>query len=108
MISQNDFEIAKTEYIETLPALTELNKQKKELNTKQKERKAIITQYMKQEHETSLELGGFTFELQEKERIPINMSLLEELIPDRIQQIKEDYKVVKEILHVRKPKRARN
>ena len=57
----------------------------------------------------SADIGGVTFEREEKTTVSVSMKTLEEIIenPADLEQYKRDHTTTKESLKVRKPKRRR-
>lgn len=100
----------KQDYLDAIPEGDALKSQLKSHNQEQKKRHAQIYSYMRENNVMSTDLGGVTFEREEKTTVPsVSMKALEEIIEDPaiIEQYKRDYAQTKESLKVRKPKRQR-
>lgn len=103
------FDELKKEYIEALPEIDALKQQLKICNKAQKERHEQIYSYMRDHNLMSADIGGVTFEREEKNVVSVSMKTLEEIIenPAELEQYKRDHTTTKETLKVRKPKRRR-
>lgn len=108
-MSTPEFDDLKKEYIDALPEIDALKTQLKNCNKAQKERLNQIHSYMRENNLMSADIGGVTFEREEKTSVKVNMKSLEELIenPADLEQYKRDHATTKESLKVRKPKRRR-
>jgi len=109
-MTEIEFDQVKQEYTEAIPEGDAIKAQLKSFNKEQKERHAKIYQYMRENNMMSADLGGITFEREEKTTIPsISIKTLEEIVEDPaiVEQYKRDYANTKESLKVRKPKRQR-
>jgi hypothetical protein len=106
-MSTPEFDNLKKEYIAALPELDALKAQLKNCNKAQKERLNQIHSYMRENNLMSADIGGVTFEREEKTSVQVNMKTLEEIIenPADLEQYKRDHTTTKESLKVRKPKR---
>ena len=64
---------------------------------------------MRENNLMSADIGGVTFEREEKTTVSVSMKTLEEIIenPADLEQYKRDHTTTKESLKVRKPKRRR-
>lgn len=104
-----DFAILKKEYIDALPELDALKQQLKVCNKAQKERLGQIHSYMRENNLMSADIGGVTFEREEKTTVSVSLKNLEDIIenPADLEQYKRDHTTTKEALKVRKPKRRR-
>lgn len=104
-----DFEALKKAYIDELPIGDALKQQLKEHNKAQKQRLSQIHNYMRENDIMSEDIGGHTFEREEKTSVKVNMKTLEEIIenPADLEQYKRDHTTTKESIKVRKPKRQR-
>lgn len=102
----NDFKKA---YIDAIPTGDALKQQLKSHNKEQKARLDAIHAYMRENNIMSEDIGGVTFEREEKTTVSVNMKTLEEIIenPADLEQYKRDHAKTKESLKVRKPKRQR-
>lgn len=105
----SDFDDLKKEYIAALPEIDALKQQLKVCNKAQKERLGQIHSYMRENNLMSADIGGVTFEREEKTTVAVSMKTLEEVIenPADLEQYKRDHTTTKESLKVRKPKRRR-
>jgi len=105
----SEFNDLKKEYIEALPEIDALKEQLKVCNKAQKERLGQIHSYMRENNLMSADIGGVTFEREEKTTVSVSMKTLEEVIenPADLEQYKRDHTTTKESLKVRKPKRRR-
>ena len=105
----SEFDDLKKEYIEALPEIDALKEQLKVCNKAQKERLGQIHSYMRENNLMSADIGGVTFEREEKTTVSVSMKTLEEVIenPADLEQYKSDHTTTKESLKVRKPKRRR-
>ena len=108
-MSTTEFDDLKKEYIDALPEIDALKQQLKVCNKAQKERHAQIYAYMRENNLMSADIGGVTFEREEKTTVSVSMKTLEEIIenPADLEQYKRDHTTTKESLKVRKPKRRR-
>jgi len=109
-LTEAEFDQLKQEYVNAIPEGDALKAQLKSFNKEQKERHAKIYQYMRENNLMSADLGGLTFEREEKTTVPsISIKTLEEIVenPAVVEQYKRDYATTKESLKVRKPKRQR-
>lgn len=99
----------KKAYIDAIPAGDALKQQLKSHNKEQKARLNAIHSYMRENNIMSEDIGGITFEREEKTTVSVNMKTLEEIIenPADLEQYKRDHATTKESLKVRKPKRQR-
>lgn len=104
-----EFEDVKKAYIDAIPEGDALKTQLKEFNKQQKQRLNAIHAYMRENGIMSEDLGGVTFEREEKTTVSASMKTLEEIIenPADLEQYKRDHSKTKESLKVRKPKRQR-
>lgn len=104
-----EFDELKREFTEAIPTGDALKQQLKEYNKEQKDRKNKIHTYMRENGLMTVDIGGVTFEREEKTTCKVNMTTLEEIIdnPADLEQYKRDHTVTKEVMRVRKPKRAR-
>ena len=104
-----EFALLKKEYIDALPEIDALKKQLKICNKAQKERLGQIHSYMRENNLMSADIGGVTFEREEKTTVSVSLKNLEEIIenPADLEQYKRDHTTTKEALKVRKPKRRR-
>lgn len=107
--SQEQFEELKKAYIDAIPEGDALKAQLKSFNKQQKARLSAIHAYMRENDIMSEDLGGVTFEREEKTTVSVSMKTLEEIIenPADLEQYKRDHSKTKESLKVRKPKRQR-
>lgn len=107
--TQAEFEEVKQAYINALPEGDALKAQLKSFNKQQKARLNAIHTYMRENNIMSEDLGGVTFEREEKTTVSVSMKTLEEIIenPADLEQYKRDHSKTKESLKVRKPKRQR-
>ena len=104
------FDQLKQDYTNAIPEGAAITAQLKSFNKEQKERHAKIYQYMRENNLMSADLGGVTFEREEKTTVPaVSIKTLEEIgeNPAVVEQYKRDYAKTKESLKVRKPKRQR-
>lgn len=108
-LSSEDFEELKKAYLEAIPAIDALKQDLKGLNKAQKERVQQIHAYMRENDLMTADVGGVTFEREEKTTVSVSIKTLEEIIenPADLEQYKRDHSVTKESLRVRKPKRRR-
>lgn len=109
-IRMEDFDKIKQEYLDAIPEGDAMKLQLKTHNKEQKARHAIIYSYMRENDMMSTNLGGVTFEREEKTTVPsVSLKTLEEMIenPAIVEQYKRDHSKTKESLKVRKPKRQR-
>ena len=108
-MSHADFEELKKAYIDAIPAGDALKQQLKSYNKEQKARLKSIHSYMRENNIMSEDIGGITFERQEKTTCSVSMKTLEEIIenPADLEQYKREHSKTKESLKVRKPKRQR-
>jgi len=109
-LTEAEFDQLKQEYVNAIPEGDAIKAQLKSFNKEQKERHAKIYQYMRENNLMSADLGGLTFEREEKTTVPsISIKTLEEIVEDPavVEQYKRDYAKTKESLKVRKPKRQR-
>lgn len=109
-ITAEEFNQIKQEYLDALPEGDALKAQLKSHNIEQKTRHGKIYQYMRENDVMSTDLGGVTFEREEKTTVPaVSLKTLEEIVenPAVIEAYKRDYAKTKESLKVRKPKRQR-
>ena len=107
--SPSAFDDLKKAYIDAIPAGDALKQQLKSHNKEQKARLNAIHAYMRENNIMSEDIGGVTFEREEKTTVSVNMKTLEEIIenPADLEQYKRDHAKTKESLKVRKPKRQR-
>ena len=109
-LTEIEFDQLKKDYTEAIPEGDAIKAQLKSFNKEQKERHAKIYQYMRENNLMTADLGGVTFEREEKTTVPsVSMKTLEEIVEDPaiVEQYKRDYANTKESLKVRKPKRQR-
>lgn len=109
-LTEAEFDQLKQEYVNAIPEGDAIKAQLKSFNKEQKERHAKIYQYMRENNLMSADLGGLTFEREEKTTVPsISIKTLEEIVenPAVVEQYKRDFATTKESLKVRKPKRQR-
>ena len=108
-ISQTEFDEIKKAYIDDLAVGDAIKQQLKAHNKVQKERLKKIHTYMRENDIMSEDIGGVTFEREEKTSVKVNMKTLEEIIdnPADLEQYKRDHSTTKESIKVRKPKRQR-
>lgn len=108
-ISVEEFEELKRAYLEAIPAIDALKQDLKGLNKAQKDRVNRIHAYMRENGLMTADVGGVSFEREEKTTVSVSMKTLEEVIenPADLEQYKRDHSVTKESLKVRKPKRRR-
>jgi len=108
-MSEQEFNDLKRAYTEAIPAGDALKQQLKEYNKEQKARKSQIHTYMRENNIMSADIGGVTFEREEKTTCKVSLKTLEEVIdnPADLEQYKRDHTTTKESLKVRKPKRRR-
>ena len=108
-MTDDEFNQLKREYTEAIPTGDALKQQLKEFNKEQKERKTKIHAYMRENGLMTVDIGGITFEREEKSTCKVNMSTLEEIIdnPADLEEYKRNHTVTKEVMRIRKPKRAR-
>lgn len=108
-LSEQEFNELKRAYTEAIPAGDALKHQLKEYNHEQKARKSQIHSYMRENNIMSADIGGITFEREEKTTCKVSLKTLEEVIdnPADLEQYKRDHTTTKESLKVRKPKRRR-
>ena len=108
-MSPEDFTELKQAYIDAIPAGDALKQQLKSHNKEQKARLNAIHAYMRENNIMSEDIGGITFEREEKTTVSVSMKNLEEIIetPADLEQYKRDHAKTKESLKVRKPKRQR-
>lgn len=108
-MSSTEFDDLKKEFINALPEIDALKQQLKTCNKAQKERLGQIHSYMREHNMMSADIGGVTFEREEKTTVSVSMKTLEEIIeiPADLEQYKRDHTTTKEALKVRKPKRRR-
>lgn len=109
-MTEAEFDQLKQDYTNAIPEGDAIKAQLKSFNKEQKERHAKIYQYMRENNLMSADLGGVTFEREEKTTVPaVSIKTLEEIVenPAVVEQYKRDYAKTKESLKVRKPKRQR-
>ena len=109
-ITLEEFNQIKQAYFDAIPEGDAIRAQLKTHSKDQKARHAKIYQYMRENDVMSTDLGGVTFEREEKTTVPaVSLKTLEEIIenPAVVEQYKRDYAKTKESLKVRKPKRQR-
>jgi len=109
-MSEEEFNQLKLEYTNAIPEGDAIKAQLKSHNKEQKERLNNIHSYMRENNLMSADLGGITFEREEKTTVPsVSVKTLEEIVdnPAVVEQYKRDYAKTKESLRVRKPKRQR-
>lgn len=108
-MTAEEFDELKKAYLEAIPGIDALKQDLKGLNKAQKERVGRIHSYMRENGIMSADVGGVSFEREEKTTVSVSMKTLEEVIenPADLEQYKRDHSVTKESLKVRKPKRRR-
>lgn len=109
-MTEAEFDQLKQDYANAIPEGDAIKAQLKSFNKEQKERHAKIYQYMRENNIMSADLGGVTFEREEKTTVPaVSIKTLEEIVenPAVVEQYKRDYAKTTESLKVRKPKRQR-
>jgi len=109
-MSADEFDQLKKEYTDAIPEGDAIKAQLKSFNKAQKQRHAKIYQYMRENNMMTADLGGVTFEREEKTTVPaVSLKTLEEIVenPAVVEQYKREYAKTKESLRVRKPKRQR-
>lgn len=108
-ISAAEFDDIKRAYIHDLTVGDALKQQLKAHNKVQNARKKKIHAYMRDNNIMSEDIGGHTFEREEKTSVKVNMKTLEEIIdnPADLEQYKREHSTTKESLKIRKPKRQR-
>jgi hypothetical protein len=108
-ISSAEFDEVKRAYIEDLAVGDALKQQLKAHNKVQNERKKKIHAYMRENDIMSEDIGGHTFEREEKTSVKVNMKTLEQIIdnPADLEQYKREHSTTRESLKIRKPKRQR-
>jgi len=109
-MTEQEFNDLKREYTEAIPEGDAIKAQLKSFNKAQKERHAQIYSYMREHNIMSADLGGVTFEREEKTTVPaVSLKTLEEIVenPAVVEQYKREYAKTQEKLRVRKPKRQR-
>ena len=110
-MTEVDFDQLKQDYVNAVPEGDAIKAQLKSFTKEQKERHAKIYQYMRENNIMSADLGGLSFEREEKTTVPsVSMKTLEEIVenPAVVEQYKRDYAQTKDSLRVRKPKRQRS
>mgnify|MGYP007072001223 CR=1 FL=1 len=107
--TETEFEELKKAYLDAIPAIDALRTELKVLNKEQKARIGAIHTYMRENSIMSADLGGHTFEREEKTTVSVSLKTLEEVIenPADLERYKRDHTTTKESLRVRKPKRQR-
>ncbi len=107
--SQTEFEEIKKAYIDDLAVGDAIKQQLKSHSKVQKERLKKIHSYMRENDIMSEDIGGVTFEREEKTSVKVNMKTLEEFVdnPADLEQYKRDHSTTTESIKVRKPKRQR-
>ena len=108
-MSESEFNELKRAYIAAITAGDALKQQLKEYNKEQKGRSGQIHTYMRENNLMTADIGGITFEREEKSTCRVSLKTLEEVIenPADLEQYKRDHTTTKESLKVRKPKRRR-
>ena len=109
-MTEAEFDQVKQDYANAIPEGDAIRAQLKSFNKEQKERHAKIYQYVRENNIMSADLGGVTFEREEKTTVPsVSIKTLEEIVenPAVVEQYKRDYAKTNESLKVRKPKRQR-
>lgn len=108
-MSADQFDELKLKYQETAQAIDALKEQLKPLQKEWKSLKNQIHAYMRENNIMSADIGGQSFEREEKTTVSVSMKTLEEVIdnPADLEQYKRDHTTTKEVLKVRKPKRRR-
>lgn len=109
-MSEQEFDQLKKEFTESIAEGDAIKAQLKSFNKDQKERLRKIHSYMREHNIMSADLGGVTFEREEKTTVPaVSIKALEEIVenPAIVEQYKRDHAKTKESLRVRKPKRQR-
>ncbi len=109
-MTADEFDQLKKEYTDAIPEGDAIKAQLKSFNKAQKQRHAKIYQYMRENNMMTADLGGVTFEREEKTTVPaVSLKTLEEIVenPAVVEQYKREYAKTKESLRVRKPKRQR-
>ena len=108
-ISQTEFDEMKKAYIDDLAVGDAIKQQLKAHNKVQKERLKKIHAYMRENDIMSEDIGGVTFEREEKTSVKVNMKTLEEFVenPADLEEYKRNHSTTKESIKVRKPKRQR-
>jgi len=109
-MTAEEFDQLKKEYTDAIPEGDAIKAQLKSFNKEQKQRHAKIYAYMREHNMMSADLGGVTFEREEKTTVPaVSLQVLEEIVenPAIVEQYKRDHAKTKESLRVRKPKRQR-
>ena len=107
--TESEFEELKKAYLDAIPAIDALKTELKALNKEQKARVNAIHTYMRENGIMSADLGGHTFEREEKTTVSVSLKTLEEVIenPADLERYKRDHTTTKESLRIRKPKRQR-
>jgi len=109
-MTDTEFDQLKKEYTDAIPEGDAIRTQLKNFNKVQKERLSKMHAFMREKGIMSTDLGGVTFEREEKTTVPaVSIKTLEEIVenPAVVEQYKRDYANTKESLKVRKPKRQR-
>ena len=109
-MSESEFDELKRAYTDAIPEGDAIKAQLKSFNKAQKERHAKIYAYMRENGIMQADLGGVTFEREEKTTVPaVSLKTLEEIVenPAVVEQYKRDHAKTQEKLRVRKPKRQR-
>ena len=108
-MSPEEFTNIKQAYIDAIPAGDAMKLQLKTHNKEQKSRSQAIHAYMRENNLMTEDIGGITFEREEKTTVSVSMKNLEEIMvnPADLEQYKRDHATTKESLKVRKPKRQR-
>ena len=108
-MSSAEFGEIKKAYIADIPTGDAIKQQLKAHNKVQKTRLKQIHAYMRENGIMSEDIGGHTFEREEKTTVQVSMKTLEEIIenPADLEQYKRDHTTTKESIKVRKPKRQR-
>ncbi len=108
-MSPEEFTELKQAYINAIPAGDALKHQLKSHNKEQKTRLDSIHAHMRENNIMTEDIGGITFEREEKTTVSVSMKNLEEIMenPADLEQYKREHAKTKESLKVRKPKRQR-
>ena len=109
-MTAEEFDMLKKEFTDAIPEGDAIKAQLKSFNKAQKERLHKIHGYMRENNIMSADLGGVTFEREEKTTVPaVSIKTLGEIVenPAIVEQYKREHAKTKESLRVRKPKRQR-
>jgi hypothetical protein len=103
-ITRKDFKKTCSEFLNKQKVIVDHEKKLKLLKKDQKESVDTIKQYMEENKQTNLEIGGYQFRREEVERCSFTKKNVEEFLEDSVEEYRATYTTSVEKFRMKRPK----